>query len=542
MSTAAMGMRPSRVRRVGTAELVALVGTAAWLFLAWSVATGRIWLGEFGYAVVEVVLPLAAGAFAVLNPERCGRAGRLIAAAMVVNAVALMLGLMVGFFPLLPAVVAVLIVASAACAAWPAPGLIAILALTGSYGTIQAYTPFSPGIAIDVLLVGLWGALLLGILVRPRSNPKIVTPGVALAVAYLIATFAALVFSPAFDPALRSFRASAWYMLVFLLIAYAGWKPITYRRIAYGVAFVGLLVGAYATLRWAIGPAAKERSFLYGQGADALKYNIVEGKERVFGSLPGGAELGAWAAVVMPFCVGGALAWRGRWRAIAATAVPLLAIALIGSRLRVALVAGVAGSLLTVAVFQLSRGFRGLRLGTTAVTLLCFLVAGGIAFSEVVGTNSDSTQRYRNILKPGRDNSWQERLTKWRTAMEDVEQAPLGHGIGTGGVQSRQQRFVTAAALDVDNSYLKVAYEQGFAVMVLFIITLFVLLFGLMRRTVWTRAGPPAAAVGACGSFAAFIIVLVTALFIEVLPALTAWIILGLGMAQFTSRAPAGDG
>jgi hypothetical protein len=197
---------------------------------------------------------------------------------------------------------------------------------------------------------------------------------------------------------------------------------------------------------------------------------------------------------------------------------------------------------LTFAVFQLSRGFRGLRLGTTAVVLLCFLVGGGLAFSEVVGTSSDSTQRYKNILKPKRDRSWQERLTKWGTAMEDIDKAPLGHGIGTGGVQSRHQRFVTAAALDIDNSYLKVAYEQGFAVMIFFIITLFVLLFGLMRRTVWTRAGPPMAAVGACGSFAAFIIVLVTALFIEVLPALTAWIILGLGMAQFASPTQVEEG
>lgn len=98
---------------------------------------------------------------------------------------------------------------------------------------------------------------------------------------------------------------------------------------------------------------------------------------------------------------------------------------------------------------------------------------------------------------------------------------------------------MSVASVNVDNAYLKIAWEQGYAVLALYVVGLVLLLGGLVRHAVATsdprRAG---LAMGAAGTLAAFMVLLSAALYDEGLTALAAWIVVGLGVGQFV-RPPA---
>src|SRR5260370_33301007 len=99
------------------------------------------------------------------------------------------------------------------------------------------------------------------------------------------------------------------------------------RILARMIGIAAALVGGYATLRWSIGPAQVEPSL-----ALQSTYNLVNGKLKLIGSFPNGADLALWTSLALPFCVAFGLAARGRWPLIAATAGWLGAIAPVGSQ------------------------------------------------------------------------------------------------------------------------------------------------------------------------------------------------------------------
>src|SRR5205807_1598445 len=146
----------------------------------------------------------------------------------------------------------------------------------------------------------------------------------------------------------------------FLMFAYAGWSRATYERIARGVVVVASLVGAYATVRWLVGPSGIERDHAV---AVSGPYDYVDGHLRVFGPFSSGHTLAAWTAVAIPFCLAIALWLRGWWRFLAGVACVLCAFALLASEVRVGLAGAGLGVFTVVALYQLSRGFRGLHLG-----------------------------------------------------------------------------------------------------------------------------------------------------------------------------------
>jgi riboflavin transporter FmnP len=95
------------------------------------------------------------------------------------------------------------------------------------------------------------------------------------------------------------------------------------------------------------------------------------------------------------------------------------------------------------------------------------------------------------------------------------------------------------AATGLDSSYLKIGIEQGPIVMVLFITALLALLVGLAVRAIATP-DPTAAAlgIGACGTVVALLVFFYTGFYVEHLQTLSAWLLIGIGAAQFTgSRA-----
>ncbi len=441
------------------------------------------------------------------------------------------MALLIATSPVIAIALPALALTAIACARFPAAGLTGVFLAAGTFGSLSAFTPLSGQQLGDLLMAGLWLAAIWGWTMSGRRRPAWLWPGVALLVAYVLLTAGEILTAQSTSTGLQSFRASAWYMAAALLIAYAPWSDAARARMLRSIMFALALVGGYATLRWAIGPAPQERA-----QAQQLLNNFLGGKLRPVGSFTSTKELASWMAMTIPFAAGMAVAGRGRTRLIAVAALGLSTLAMFAADVRAGPTAAVPGVIVVLVLYQLSQAFRGIRGPTLAIAVGATVLLGGGAFALTLGSNPDTGRRYQAILNPASDSSYQARLVKWRTAIRDIDTAPLGHGLGTTGrVEQRYGRFANIGSVDVDNSYLKIAFEQGFFVMGLFAAALLLLLIGLARRAVVTlepaRAGP---ALAACGTLVAMIVVFFVGNYVEGLPALGAWVLVGLGLSQFT--------
>ena len=135
------------------------------------------------------------------------------------------------------------VVAATVCLRWPAEGLIGVLALTGFSGSLSAFTDISAAPVADLILLGLWAAVIWGHLAGGGRGTAWLWPGVVACGLYLGLTMIEILAAPDPELALSSFRIGAWYMLAMLLVAYAPWPPRTYLRIARGAVLVALAVG-----------------------------------------------------------------------------------------------------------------------------------------------------------------------------------------------------------------------------------------------------------------------------------------------------------
>lgn len=427
------------------------------------------------------------------------------------------------------------------CYRFPATATIAAFLLTGTYGSLRAFTGASGAALIDVLLVGLWSSLLITRLIRRQVRQQFVWPAMVVVAVYLGLTLLAVITSPDIYPAFLSFRLSGWYVLVVILIAYSGWQRPVYDNIARGFIVVGLLVGAYATLRWVIGPTGAEQNLALQVAGG---YNFVEGTLRVFGSFHGGHQLGFWAGSVAPFCLGAALGWSGRWRALAGLALLFLVFAVLVSEVRAGFVGMVVGSAVVLGLFQLARSMPGLHLGRTAVAAATCIavVSGGLLFTAGA---TDRLDRYTNIFNRDEDRAFVNRSLKWEEAIEDIQDHPFGQGVGSASTNPAiRPPFVSIANLALDNTYLKIAFEQGFVVMILFVIAVLLLFIQLAIGAIRTP-DPMAAAMGmgAAGSLISAAATFYTGTLFEDVTALGPWMIVGLGAAflieaQSRSRNP----
>jgi hypothetical protein len=536
-----LAMTAGAIRRGGSLPGLA-PPLAAGAFVAWALPTVAIELGEwfpphyglfrngllFGVPVALLVVLLLRRR--VASPEL-----KLLVGAMWVVTGAFFAATRVIPVPLLAYVVPVLVLSAVFTRRYPTAAITTLFALTGIYGSLEAFTGLRAGYLSEVVLVGMWLGTIFVMVTARRRRARTLSPGVVGMGIYGAVTALYVPFASSAEQGLQSFRFSAWYILAFIVVAYAGWDPSVYRKAPKAMVVVAAAVGAYATLRWAIGPSGKEKA-LIGDNP----YNVAAGTEKVQGSFPSGAELGFWTAVMIPFCVAAVLGMRGRIRLVALVAVPLLAIGLMGSQVRV----GAAGAAIGVAVVlvlqQLSKGFRGIQLGVGLAALAGVVLSGVLIFPAVIDS-PQTRARYENLLHPSRDASYQERLFKWQSALRDVRDHPLGRGLATAGRRRNLNRLATAGTLEVDNSYVKVAYEQGIPVMILLVVGLVVLLLELMVRAVFAR-GPTQAmtASAAAGALASLMVVLMSGIFIEFLPAVAVWVLVGLALSHSVTRqAPA---
>lgn len=508
-----------------------LAAVAGWSALVVSAALG--WVAVPYALPIAAVVPLGLGGALAFHRGHAPVPLRLAAGWSSIVFGALAAAFLIGLEPRIALVVPGLLVTTLACLRYPAAAIVAVFVLTASYGSLDAFLSFPVGETVDLLLAALWLGVVWSFAVRRPRRSLWLWPGVVAVSIYLILTMTEVLWASSISIGLHSFRASSWYIMAFLLIGFAGLRQTTNDRITRGLVVVAMLVGAYAILRLIVGPAGPEREL----AEVSTHTNFVTADEEdigLVGSLTSRHELSAWVGLAIPFCFALALAWRGRRRLLAVTAAGACTAAMLGTEVRVALVAAVVGTAVALALYQAARAFRGLHLGTTAVALGGALAVGAVVFSLTVGP-TDRAERYSAIFDPSEDAAYRDRVDKWRMAIREIETHPFGHGAGTAGrVQERYGRQVTIASYDIDNSYLKVAYEQGWFVMVLFVAALLLLLIGLARRAVLTleeaRAGP---AIGACGVLAGLLVLFMAGVYIEGLPALAGWVMIGVGFSQF---------
>lgn len=430
--------------------------------------------------------------------------------------------------PMIGLAIPALAVAALLCSRRPLVAIIVLLALSGTYGSIQAFTGFSVDSLAYLIIAGLAVAVLANHMTETRSRPLRVWPSVALFVLYVILTALEVLVAPDPAVALNAFLILGLYMLLVPVLAFAGWRYATYERLAKAMVVIAAVVAAYATFRWIVGPASAELSnalvhrplFSY-LGSDFL----------LIGSLGSRAELGFWVAVMAPFCLAFSLGFSGRWRTLAFVTCGLCLTALIGTHLREGLPAVVIGGVVVLVVYNLSGAFpSGVRLGGTALALVGAVMIGASLYVGTIAGGENGTSPYGAIFHPSNDPSFQARISKWNAAMNDISDHPFGLGLGTAGpTQERgDNQYFNVASQSLDSTYLEVAYQQGLVVMAYFALVLAALVVALGRGAVFASDRRPAAiAAGAAAALAAAMSMFVTAEFLVGLIAVPLWVAIG---------------
>jgi O-antigen ligase len=422
------------------------------------------------------------------------------------------------------AVPGVLLIAIA-CGRWPALAVLAVLVLAGATGSLQAFFGIPSGPVSDAVLAGLWISVLFSYVVKARSRPWWVWPGLALILLFIMVTFLQIWTANGVGLGLLSFKYSAWYMMVIPLLAFAGWKLETYIRISNALVLAALGVAAYAVLRLIIGVSSAEWQLAMSSGG---VFNTVGGELSLIGSFANRHTLASWSACAIPFCFAIALnPGKGLWRLAAAASIPLGLVALFGTDVRAGLAATAAGAGIVIALNLIAARGRGRPL-THALVAMLLVVVGGVTLFTVV-LDEEETERYGAILSPSGDNAFEARLLRWEAVLEELDEQPMGFGLATGGrLAEGQTRFVTLGSYSIDSTYLKIAYEQGIPVVILYIAALLTLFVGLARRAIRTRAGPVRGlAIGAAGSLIAVLVIFGFSIFVESIAILYLWLAVG---------------
>lgn len=437
--------------------------------------------------------------------------------------------------PLYVLAIPAVIVGTMASLARPATGFIAILALSGFIGTLIAFTGLPIGALSGIGLVCLWLAAI-GSHLTGRSERKVwLWPALLLPALYLAVTVVQMLASNELEYAFADFRITAWYMMAVLLLALGPWSSAVYRRVALGVVGVAVLVGLYALYRYIAGPSPEE--FLQARGAvQRVSINVPV---RFFGSFLSAFQLTAWCATAIPFMLALAFVSERRWRLAAAIAIPLCAFAVFASDVRTGLVAATLGVASVLVLFMLSGAFRVERLAIGALALMGIGAIGIGGYAIVISDSEESSERFSRILDPSEDLAYQERLTRWEEALDVIDREPFGYGLGTQGFvgQTKNPEGQTGP-FNLDSAYLKVAIQQGYVMMALFVVSLVSILAGLARGALTT--GDPwrcALAIGGAGAMVAQMFLFFAGIYSEGLTALSAWILIGLGCAGLCSAS-----
>jgi hypothetical protein len=525
--------------RPDPAPLVAPLVAATWAVLGIAALRESV---PIPYAPVVFLLAPAVAAALVLVQRR--RVPRPVVAAVAAAAVAAgaMLGAIVAETnPLVVLGVPAALAAGVVVGRWPVAAMVALIAVSGIVGTVEAYTGLAPAYLVDAPLAGLIVCVGWRAMAGPGRPAGAVPLGLAAAGLFILASAGQTLASPAVQVAQQAFHNSAWHMVALPAIALAGWTLATRTAIARGFLVVAAAVSGYAVLRLIIGPAAAEKE----QALLLAPINILSnGDLGLFGSTVSRQQLAAFCGMAIPFAATAALVCRGRWRGVSLAAGALSAVALIGTQTRVGLVGALAGLAVVLLLHSAGRAYPGLRLGGATVCAALVLLGLAAGFAVTEGNGEDVKDRYTVLANPHGDPSFNAHLTTWGYTLDEIERKPGGFGLGTAGGVGRMEAMRSASgspalgANALDNSYLKVGYEQGVLMMLLFAAAV-LLTFGALWRLGLRDRADAWLAIAACGAFASFAVNLFFTDNVEDYTAITAWVLAGVGVAGLLS--PTGD-
>jgi hypothetical protein len=432
--------------------------------------------------------------------------------------------------PLLVLAMPAAVAAGIACRRRPELAVLALFAVASTFGAIDAFTPVPPSKLADLLLAGLWLGVAWRRIVGGERVELRLLPGIVLLLAFAVITLAQVIAAPSLSFGIHTFVSTGLYLLTVVLVGASDINSDRLAVIGKGIVAIAVLVAAYAVLRDIVGPASQERAIAARQ-----PFNFKDGKLLLFGSFESRHQLGLWCALVVPFCAGMAAVLRGRWRLAALAVIPLCAVAFIASESRAALVAAIVGLAVVLALHSMGRAFPGPRLGAVVAAVVVLAGGGGAAIALSGGNSNATTKKFTVVLHPNEDAAFRARRAKWDEALREIRKQPMGHGLGTANqLQQQQGRFVSIGSFSIDNSYLRVGYEQGIVPALLYIAGLVALALALIRRAVVTpdpaRAGP---ALAAAGAIVSYIVVLYPSNAFDGYAALAAWMLAGVGIAPF---------
>jgi hypothetical protein len=416
----------------------------------------------------------------------------------------------------------------------PAVVALTVFTLSGFVGTTSAFTPLPTSGLADFLLLGLWLGVI-GTYLTGRAErrawlwPALIAPGLYLG----LTAFEVLLTHP-LSLGIHAFRAASWYMAAFVCVALAPWSERTHMRIARGAAAIAVIVGAYCTYRWVAGASAKETL----TAKEAQPGVPTPLQLRFFGSFLSANQLAGWTATMVPFCLAAAIAWRGRWRLVAAGAMPLLALPLLASTVRTGALAAAAGVAVVLLLALTVRQARR-RVAVALAALLAVGVIGAGAYGLTVAGSQKQSTRFANILSPGNDPAYSLRQERWSQAWEDIQMHTWGHGLGTSGGAAASNPNGPVITPYIDSSYLVVGLQQGLMIMLLYAFALLSLLVALaLRASLMSEPTKAFLAIGACGTLLAMIVLFYAGTYAEGAYIAGAWLLVGLGVAQVTVREP----
>ena len=436
------------------------------------------------------------------------------------------------FAPLVIALSAVI------CRRYTVQSIFVLALLSGSYGTAAATFKVGVGPLIHLILAGLWAGIIWRVVTKRRTRALRAWPAMILVGVYMAVTLLEITTAESFYIGIRSISVSQWYMLVFLVVAYTSLTSAELLKLGRLFVAVATAVGGYATMRHFTGPSAAESAYAFATGGN---YNTLDGHTlSLFGSFGGRHDLAVWTSCAVPLCIGCALGWRDRWRYIAMLGAAFCVFDLIDTDVRAAIPAVLAGIVVTFALYALTPAFGRQRLGVAVISVSA-VAAVGVALFLALGVNSNG--HYTGLLHPTQDSSFSERTYKWSGAIRDITHHPAGMGLGSAGrVHIQYGRFFLTSNETIENSYLVIAYQEGFIVMSLFVLMLLAVLGTLAARTITTRSQAKATlAIGPVGALVSFMVMMMNGPYVEGIPALWIWLILGLGVAQFAFRDPDSD-
>jgi O-antigen ligase len=409
---------------------------------------------------------------------------------------------------------------------WPALMFVGFLWLACFAGSVNAYMPSVPIHRMaDLVILGLLGSAVLQYVSERRDRAARVWPGAVMLAAWVVYSFVSIAYSESLDLGFEAWRTQMLFPVIFLSLGYTQWPPGTRERILKGVVGVAFLVGFYAVFRKITGASSAE----LGRLSD---YDTVNHATATVGGFENRQEIAGWVAVTIPLCLALAMSFTGRWRYIAALAAGMCTVAMFASQTRIAVPALALGLLIAGSLMLASRASAGRRPLMLAAIIIAMLVGIG-GYTTIIGGSPADAARYSRIFTPKQDASGFAHIEKWKVTIEQMKGHPWGLGVGAAGTKSQELgRFVNADTYDIDNSYLQIAFQQGWIVMGFFVLAVLAIFYGLAKGALVLRDRTDSVvAVAACAGLAAWLVAMMSGAFLERWCTFTVFAIAGLGAA-----------